>query len=517
MIKTIIISLILFTSLNATKYVNRDATGTGTGDSWTNAYASLDQIEWAEVSAGDTIYVSGGSDSTVYRTKYTGFADGLNTVVKDAPYITYASGNPVVICKSWEANHNGDVYLMTMGSTQAYLFHTKGISNIEFNGIKFYDLRTSWSGYSGLLYIGGGDTGDIDSMQIFKNCEIVGLGQGTLIYTAGSEVVYQNCLIRQTYNELEWDQDPFGFSSGRGGYIIDNCRIEYLVNDLVGGEDAHRDVLQFSNYGLNARHEVVRIQISNNIILQPYENVNWTGIIYSSTPQTATDWYIYNNIFYSNNTSDGVTPIYLNQPDITNANRMSVHLLNNTFIINSEVDGSSTPIAIAGGDDVNTDFGVDTIICKNNLVVTRAPVNIFLNLRIMYPAGVYYRDFDYNIYAEHGGISGNFTNGEGFGNFSYRQWKSGSLDTTEAIIYDVHSDTMNATLVSFTDEGGTDIADYYSTTGRDRGVDLSAEYPFLATDILGNPRSGTWDCGALEYQGTVGTPTRVRMRQIIIQ
>jgi len=508
--KYILIILFAFT-VNAQNiwYVNDDVSpdSTHSGVSWDRAWDSLDDIAWASVSAGDTIYVSGGSDSTVYRTKYTGFADGLNTVVKDEPYITYASSNPVVICKSWEANHNGDVYLMTMGSTQAYLFHTKGISNIKFYGLKFYDLRTSWTGYSGLLYIGGGDAGDIDSMQIFENCEIVGLGQGTLIYTAGSEITYKKCLIRQTYNELEWDQDPFGFSSGRGGYIIDSCRIEYLVNDSTGGESAHRDVLQFSNYGINARAEVVRIQISNNIILQPYANVNWTGIIYSSTPQTATDWYIYNNIFYSDNDLDGVTPIYLNQPDVVNANRMSVHLLNNTFIINSQNDGSSTPIAIAGGDDVNTAFGVDTIICKNNLVVTRAPVNLFLNLRIMYPAGVYYRDFDYNVYAEDGGISGNFTNGEGFGSYTYTQWVGDG--------YDANSDTMNATSVSFTEEGGADIADYYSTTGRDQGVDLSATYPFLATDILGNPRTGTWDIGALEYQSS--GVIRKKARVMIVQ
>lgn len=510
MVKTIIASLLLFLSVNAQTiwYVNDDVSGgSANGTSWANAWNSLDDIAWGSISPGDTIYVSGGSDSTVYRTAYTGFADGLNTVVKDSPYLTFASGDPVVIAKSWESGHNGDVYFMTMGSTQAYLFHTKGLSNIKFVGLKFYDLRTSWTGYSGLLYIGGGDTGNIDSMQTFENCEIVGLGQGTLIYTAGSEVTYKNCLIRQTYNELEWDQDPFGFSSGRGGYTIDSCRIEYLVNDLVGGESAHRDVLQFSNYGMLADLRTVTIVIKNSIILQPYENVNWTGIIYSSTPQTATDWYIYNNIFYSNNTSDGVTPIYLNQPDTAHANRMSVHLLNNTIIINSEADGSSTPIAVAGGDDVFQNYGVDTLIVKNNLIVTRAPVDIFLNLRIMYPANVYYRDFDHNIYAEQGGISNPFTNGEGFGNYTYTDWIGDG--------YDANSDTMNATLVSFVNEGGFNIADYYSTTGRDLGVDLSATYPFLSTDILGNPRTGTWDVGALEYQAPSGITTRRRV--IVIQ
>jgi hypothetical protein len=46
---------------------------------------------------------------------------------------------------------------------------------------------------------------------------------------------------------------------------------------------------------------------------------------------------------------------------------------------------------------------------------------------------------------------------------------------------------------------------------------LLAKFPDIEYDILGNLRTGTWDIGALEYQGGVPTPRAVRMRQVIIQ
>jgi hypothetical protein len=41
-------------------------------------------------------------------------------------------------------------------------------------------------------------------------------------------------------------------------------------------------------------------------------------------------------------------------------------------------------------------------------------------------------------------------------------------------------------------------------------VDLSNQFPFLAYDILGNPRTGAWDMGALEYTGSQSNNVRVR-------
>lgn len=45
-------------------YVKKGATGTNAGTSWTNAWNEMDQIVWGSISAGDTIWVGGGTYST---------------------------------------------------------------------------------------------------------------------------------------------------------------------------------------------------------------------------------------------------------------------------------------------------------------------------------------------------------------------------------------------------------------------------------------------------------------------
>ncbi len=47
-------------------YVDKNASGSNNGSSWSNAWESFSAISWSSVSAGDVVYVSGGSDSTVY-------------------------------------------------------------------------------------------------------------------------------------------------------------------------------------------------------------------------------------------------------------------------------------------------------------------------------------------------------------------------------------------------------------------------------------------------------------------
>lgn len=126
--KPIIISLLLFYTLNAQNvwYVNRDATGANTGRSWADAWNYLDSSSWAGnnginwnvIQAGDTVYVSGGTDSTVYvpNTYYGFWIRGED----NAPH-TFAYGNPVVIAPAWQSGHNGTVYFAARVSNRPVL------------------------------------------------------------------------------------------------------------------------------------------------------------------------------------------------------------------------------------------------------------------------------------------------------------------------------------------------------------------------------------------------------------
>ncbi len=79
-------------------YVDKNATGSNNGSSWSNAWESFSAISWSSVSAGDVIYISGGSDSTLYT-------ETLN-IGKSG-----SSGNNILITKGTESGHNGKVVI----------------------------------------------------------------------------------------------------------------------------------------------------------------------------------------------------------------------------------------------------------------------------------------------------------------------------------------------------------------------------------------------------------------------
>jgi len=65
-------------------YVARDAAGSNTGASWTDAWTSLSKIHWPAVQPGDTIEISGGTTAKVYygrcRVEKSGKAGNLITI-----------------------------------------------------------------------------------------------------------------------------------------------------------------------------------------------------------------------------------------------------------------------------------------------------------------------------------------------------------------------------------------------------------------------------------------------------
>ena len=88
-------------------YVDRDATGDGLGRSWANAATSLTSLfSSAAIAGSDTVYISGGEDSTTY---------GCNNI------ISKIFSSDVVVTKGWESGHNGDVYFVNDDTMKAVL------------------------------------------------------------------------------------------------------------------------------------------------------------------------------------------------------------------------------------------------------------------------------------------------------------------------------------------------------------------------------------------------------------
>lgn len=78
----------------ASWYVDNAATGENDGTSWSNAWTNPTNIIWASVSAGDTVFVSGGSTTKLY-------VDSL-VIGKDG-----TAGSPVTVRIGQDAGHNG--------------------------------------------------------------------------------------------------------------------------------------------------------------------------------------------------------------------------------------------------------------------------------------------------------------------------------------------------------------------------------------------------------------------------
>lgn len=491
--KTIIISLLLFFTINAQNvwYVDRDATGANTGRSWADAWTYLDSSSWAGnkginwdvISAGDTIYVSGGTDSTVYvpNTYYGFWIRGED----NAPH-TFANGNPVVIAPAWQSGHNGTVYFAARVSNRPVLLRVYNHSNIKFTGLNFIDDRSTSSDLNSLIHIGNADYGDSDSLIFFENCNFLSKGFGGLIFLSGTKVTIKNCLLDYVENDEVHDCDPFGISNGRGGHTIDGNKI--IMRNGNVGTDAHRDGIQMSNFGNPAWGyiEKLPVTISNNLIIDTRaEGTSWNAMIYSSGPYTSVRYLIYNNIIVSRKNNSSITGIWVGKGGIapwTNY-KTSLYVLNNTVILK----GNGTADVVSG-------YNHDTLIVKNNLFIVDNITGNHFNLDGSDGFPYCFKDIDYNHYTEFGGVNGRFAMDNGL-NWSYSQWQT-------QLNRDAHSTTSNSTEVAFLNKYGLNKEDYYTVTGRDAGVNLSTEYPFLKYDILGNERIGQWDMGALEFGGS---------------
>ena len=63
----LIISFFAYSTSNAAShYVDKNSNGNNNGTSWSNAWESFSDIEWNQIQPGDIIYISGGTDSTIY-------------------------------------------------------------------------------------------------------------------------------------------------------------------------------------------------------------------------------------------------------------------------------------------------------------------------------------------------------------------------------------------------------------------------------------------------------------------
>lgn len=163
-------------------YVDKNASGQNNGTSWSNAWITFSDINWNLIQPGDVVYISGGTDSTVYYERLIIGKGGT-------------SGNYVTVRNSYESGHNGKVI-------------------IEDPNTNLFD---------GCIYIT-----DKDYVYI-KGLETRGGIRGIYLWTQCDYVTIDSCIVKDWYpNGLTGGikiegQDAFPHSLNCSNIEIKNC------------------------------------------------------------------------------------------------------------------------------------------------------------------------------------------------------------------------------------------------------------------------------------------------------
>lgn len=130
----------------AVHYVDKAAQGRNNGSSWTDAWRSFADINWGIISAGDTVYISGGSESKIYY-------ETLN-IKKSGE-----SGKLITITKGMDSGHNGTVIIDGSGTRESgvyvYGHNYIKVSKLELKNHKSKDNGSMCEGSISLSHVKG--------------------------------------------------------------------------------------------------------------------------------------------------------------------------------------------------------------------------------------------------------------------------------------------------------------------------------------------------------------------------
>jgi hypothetical protein len=428
-------------------YVDKNTSGSNNGTNWANAWESFSNINWNSVSGGDTIFISGGTDSTVYNETLTIGNSGN-------------SSGRIVITKGLSAGHNGKVVIDGQ--------------NVRYNCIDF-----NYSPYITISYIKCKNGSDADlkmrtSNSTVSHCEIYHTeGSMSLDMYGGSNNIIE-------YVTADESPAPVGSFAGDGDFMqcagggnnifrYNNITLRDTVND------DHCDALQFyfstipdetpinggtwQIYGNIIRHTDTKIYNAQGIYIEGLDS----GILDN------TNWYIYDNLI--------IIPYGLDGIGIRN-NNLKANIYNNTIYQGSDI---GSPGFYISNDKFTTSRS--NIIIKNNIFYsTSTGIEPFSITDTLLPGCE---------------ISNNLISSPMSSPISYLT-NGISISTWNSYPF-VGTDITGNPL--FKNISGLDFSLQSGSPAIGAGINLGSPFNI---DVLGNPRpqTGNWDIGCYQIMGT---------------
>jgi len=268
-------------------YVEKSATGTNAGTSWTNAWNEMSAINFSSVACGDTIWLGGGTyGTTMTAVKNCSSGSTLNI------FRVQSSDSVPVAAPGWSSAFDSQVKIVDWSGFAG--FRLNGINNVLIDGrIKGNPLGASPVAYGISLQCNTLGTGGCDGIDdgagnsnyTIQNVEVFGPpcvetatcggsgASGVNLPNGGSGFTYNNMYVHrwgETFRSANWS-----------GVTIQNSYIADLHLDGPQHEDVIYDNIGMQNFTFRW----------NKVWMSPND-----GIFFDNGGQNGL--YIYGNVMY---------------------------------------------------------------------------------------------------------------------------------------------------------------------------------------------------------------------------
>lgn len=294
-------------------YVSSAGSGSKNGSDWSNSWNGIGAITWANVTAGTTIFFSGGTYSQ-------SLVIGSNGTSSSRIYLKRATSANHGTNTGWQSSYDSQVIL---NSTNPVVFSGKGnyttIDGVVDSGIKIIVPN----GGAGIEFT----SGNSESLEL-KYLDIVGPGKSVAhnddtraidaTAYAGNDVYYSVNNFLLSHSKLHGEVTIMWLNT------VTNSVFEYNQFYESGASNTSTP----ASNGFIAHPNVIVTQNSSNIKFRYNEIFDWMceGIMFKW--EIGGDWFIYGNLWHDATPGETGRIIEANDSGITG---IQVYLYNNTF------------------------------------------------------------------------------------------------------------------------------------------------------------------------------------------